>query len=378
MRHIRPIATIVFCIGTVAVYAQSQAHRAVATDSAGQSQYIGNGIDMVEASLQAIKRCERAHPPNNCEITHIGDTPITTAQEIQVNTGPKTPLMMWQNKNRKSQVSIIGSVHSLKATLLPLPNPINQAFEQSSHVVVETNVLQSDDGSASRPWLVDQLTLAPGQSLRSMLNDQDFEKLQKIVLDTGLKLEQLNRLKPAFAATNIVNARLNAFGFSRKWGMEQQFLERAGSRTIVPLETTKQQIALLAQAALEIQLRILRESLVSDTKLESMVTELVSAWWHGDHVAIENSFHYDSENSIGYEQFQRELLDKRNFLMAAKIIELLNFPGHYFVLIGAAHLTGSNSIINILQEQGITLQRITNDGSIQINDNLISKENYES
>ena len=61
-----------------------------------------------------------------------------------------------------------------------------------------------------------------------------------------------------------------------------------------------------------------------------------------------------------------------------KIIELLDVPGHYFVLIGAAHLIGSNSIINILQERGITLQRVANDGSIQLNENLMSKEKYES
>ena len=333
---------------------------------------------MVAASLQAINRCEAAHTSQKCEITRIGSTAIATAQEIKANIGPNTPLMMWQNKNRRSQISIVGSVHSLKATLLPLPDPIDQAFEQSSHVVVETNVLQADDGSTSRAWLVDQLTLAPEQSLRSMLNDRNFEQLQKILRNTGLKFETLNRLKPAFAATNIVNARLDAFGFSRKWGMEQQFLERADFRTIVSLETTKQQITLLAQTAMEIQLRILSESLVSDTELESMVTSLVSAWWHGDDVAIENSFQDDSENSEAYENFQRNLLDKRNFQMADKIIELLDVPGHYFVLIGAAHLIGSNSIINILQERGITLQRVANDGSIQLNENLMSKEKYES
>ena len=378
MKLIMPIVIILVYIDSLAADTQTRAYEAIATDSVHQSRYVGKGVNMVAASLQAINRCEAAHTPQKCEITRIGSTAIATAQEIKANIGPNTPLMMWQNKNRRSQISIVGSVHSLKATLLPLPDPIDQAFEQSSHVVVETNVLQADDGSTSRAWLVDQLTLAPEQSLRSMLNDRNFEQLQKILRNTGLKFETLDRLKPAFAATNIVNARLDAFGFSRKWGMEQQFLERADFRTIVSLETTKQQITLLAQTAMEIQLRILSESLVSDTELESMVTSLVSAWWHGDDVAIENSFQDDSENSEAYENFQRNLLDKRNFRMADKIIELLDVPGHYFVLIGAAHLIGSNSIINILQERGITLQRVANDGSIQLNENLMSKEKYES
>ena len=71
-------------------------------------------------------------------------------------------------------------------------------------------------------------------------------------------------------------------------------------------------------------------------------------------------------------------MDKRKFQLAAKIMELLDLPGHYFVLVGAAHLTVSNSIINILQERGITLKRVAYDGSMQINENLMSKENYES
>ena len=378
MSYFTTIATLAFSISSSIACAQTQVYRAVAADFLGESEYVGTGSNLIEASYHANHQCEQQHSQITCEITHIRNTPITTAREIKLNIDPKTPLMMWHTKNRTSQASIVGSVHALKAALFPLPEPINQAFEKSTHVVVETNVLQTDDGSASQAWMVEQLTFGPGQSLRSSLSRKHFKNLQNVLQDTGLRLEQINRLKPAFAATNIVNARLRSFGFDRDWGMEQQYLQRAASRPIISLETTKQQITLLAQAAMEIQLRILHEALVSDEELELMIKELISAWWHGEDAKIAQSFQDDSRDSLAYEQFQRELLDARNIRMATEIIELLGSPGHYFVLVGAAHLAGSNSVINILEQRGLALERINHDGSVETIKNIITGGNNES
>ena len=99
-----PIVIILVYIDSLAADTQTRAYEAIATDSVHQSRYVGKGVNMVAASLQAINRCEAAHTPQKCEITRIGSTAIATAQEIKANIGPNTPLMMWQNKNRRSQI----------------------------------------------------------------------------------------------------------------------------------------------------------------------------------------------------------------------------------------------------------------------------------
>ena len=51
-------------------------------------------------------------------------------------------------------------------------------------------------------------------------------------------------------------------------------------------------------------------------------------------------------------------MDERNVGMADKIAGYLQTKGTYFVLVGAAHYVGDNSIIELLERQGIRGQRI--------------------
>ena len=58
-------------------------------------------------------------------------------------------------------------------------------------------------------------------------------------------------------------------------------------------------------------------------------------------------------------------MDQRNVGMADKIATFLNGSGSYFVLVGAAHYIGDNSIIKLLERRGIRGERIYSNQHLQ-------------
>lgn len=54
----------------------------------------------------------------------------------------------------------------------------------------------------------------------------------------------------------------------------------------------------------------------------------------------------------------RILIVDRNARMAGKIADLLRQGGAYFVVVGAAHLVGEESIVNLLRREGYRLEKL--------------------
>jgi hypothetical protein len=59
-----------------------------------------------------------------------------------------------------------------------------------------------------------------------------------------------------------------------------------------------------------------------------------------------------------------QLLGKRNRAMANRIGGFLDGQQTYFVLVGAAHLTGSDGIVALLEAQGYRVRRIGSDETL--------------
>lgn len=54
----------------------------------------------------------------------------------------------------------------------------------------------------------------------------------------------------------------------------------------------------------------------------------------------------------------RILLTERNVRWAAELKDRLSRPGVVFVAVGAGHLTGENSVQNLLTKHGIKVERV--------------------
>ena len=94
------------------------------------------------------------------------------------------------------------------------------------------------------------------------------------------------------------------------------------------------------------------ESLIGHNEFNAELISLMSAWLAGDDEALAQLFSDRDRHSSEYREFQYRLVNQRNVSFAQKIETFLASPGTYFVLVGAAHLGGSDGVVRLLDARG--------------------------
>lgn len=353
---------------TLSSYSALPTHKAIATSVDNASvNGIGSGQTSDQtASLTALQNCERARTPQSgvCEVTQLNETPIATAANMRARV-PRAPhpLFLWRFEARDSVVYLAGSIHVMKASLFPLPTQFEAAFAQSNRLAVEVDT-DALDPDAMRQKFLDYALLPTGQSLGTVLKPATFAAMSAHLQSQSIPLTSVAALKPVMLSTQVAVARLSALGYLPKFGLEQHFKSAAGARPILELETLDQQLAVLTSPPMQVQDEMLAETVEQMDTIEPIISAMVVAWLAGDEREFRRLFDLESGDSPQIHAFMRRLLEDRNVGMAEKIVGYLKLPGTTFVLVGAAHLTGPEGIVALLEARGVKGRRINSNDTI--------------
>lgn len=313
------------------------------------------------ASVTARERCQAmAAPGETCEIVFLNDEHVTTGREIleRVPSAPH-PLFLWRYRRGPTELYLAGSIHVLKPSLYPLPRQLDTAFDRADHLVLEVNMADIDPAELQRRTLSYAL-LAPPQTLRTVIPPDLYARLGEHLADYGSGPEMLDAAKPAMVMNQVVILRLLALGYLPDSGLESHFLARRTHQDVLELESLDAQLDLLFNQPLDTQVVLLRETLDMEAQIEPLLSGMLVAWLSGDDAGFLEEFTAQSGDSPEAQAFSRKLLDERNAVMADRIEGLLDAApgGHYFVLVGAAHLVGDDGIVNLLARRGTMGRRI--------------------
>ncbi len=317
------------------------------------------------ASTAALQRCRaRSHPPAVCELRRLDDALVTTAKQIRARVPPSAhPLFLWRFDKGAATVYLAGSIHVMKATLLPLPTQFDEAFRRADRLVVEVNTT-SLAPQVLRDAFGRYAMLPPQQSLASVLAPQTFTALTAYLRSQAMPIASVASLKPAILATQLAVARLSALGYAPEFGLEQHFIGAVGDRPILQLETLDEQLAVLTSPSMPVQDEILSDTLHQMATVDSLISAMIVAWLSGDDGEFRRLFDLQSGNSPQIRAFMKRLLDDRNVRMASNVTTYLTTPGTTFVLVGAAHLIGPEGIVALLQARGLRGHRIDSNDRI--------------
>ena len=317
------------------------------------------------AAQFALADCEQQRGGDSapCELLRLNDQRITSAQEMRdaLPEGPR-PLYLWRYTTPEATVYLAGSIHLLKATLYPLPEPFEAAFRQADTLVVEVDLSALPAAELQTRMLLAG-KLSDGKSLATVLPPELYERLSRRLASDGMDISLFEGLQPAMIMNQLAVVSLMAFGYNPQFGMEQYFTAKRGKRPVLELESVDAQLELLFGQPMATQVQLLQDTLDQQAELEPLLAGLVGAWLVGADDEFLRLFEQQAGDSELAKAFNRRLLDDRNADMAGRIAEYLNGTGTYFVLVGAAHFIGENGIVSLLEEQGVYGTRIMSDAS---------------
>ena len=162
-------------------------------------------------------------------------------------------------------------------------------------------------------------------------------------------------MRPWMAANTISVAAMMSLGYDQP-GVELQIAPQIEPERFMHLETGEEQLDVLAGAPDEEQIAMLEATLSELDALPKIMSKMVSHWQSGTAEQIAHLFQMEMG---GFEEaFLDRLLYQRNRNWIAPLSELLADDLDALVIVGAAHLVGPGSVIELLEPRGYTATRL--------------------
>ena len=264
--------------------------------------------------------------------------------------------VLWTVEGTRNTVYLLGSLHVLRPQDGPLPKVADDAYADAEKLVMEIDM---DDALADPMRLVQVMQstamLPEGTTLRGVLGE-DYGRVAEHVREAGLDLALLDRFAPWFVAVTLMQLELASRGFTPELGVEQTLMRRAvtDGKPISGLETAEQQFGALAGLPLPQQKRMLLMTVEETEQLDAETEKLLTAWRNGDIEALDETL------SAEYEEFPElyaPLAENRNRAWVPQLVDLLDDADDYLVVVGALHLVGRNSVIDLLEQRGYAIKQ---------------------
>ena len=280
--------------------------------------------------------------------------PAPTAGTV-ASTNQVTKHCLWEVKGKSNTVYLLGSMHMMKENMYPLAPEIEAAYKRSSLVVFETDmkVLESP---AFAMKLMEKATYPEGASLKASLSPAMYSLLVSNLQSSLVSVEMLNRFKPWMAAMTIMVVELQKQGFDVQSGLDKHFFSRAteDKKDFDQFETPDFQMGLFTELTDKESEEFLGQTLRDLNVWKKQFDQLAQAWSTGDTKTLDKLI-LDSVRE--FPLMHKKLLLDRNQAWISKLEKFLQGDKDVLVVVGAGHMIGKNSVVDLLAAKGYKVEQ---------------------
>ncbi len=273
------------------------------------------------------------------------------------SSGPATRAILWRvSDDEGGRLWLLGSIHLADESIYPLPDSVKEAFNDSKVLAVEADMVNVDP-AAIQKMMQGSAMLSPGDGLSKRLPKDLYHLAASRLRKLGIDIALLENMRPWFVAMFLTNMAAQQAGLDPKWGIEHHFIERAGDREVIEIEGIARQLEVFSDMSENLEVLFLRQALAETADALSEIRRIVEAWRAGDVEAIAKLRQQSREQHPELAALDEVLFTRRNIEMAEKITQYLASGRTHFVIVGAGHLAGEDSIIHLLKKEGLETER---------------------
>ncbi len=306
------------------------------------------GLTLVGSAIYLFFSSVVLPPPAHAADRPAPRTPTAARPTRPSLSGTERPFLWKVEGPRPSW--LFGTIHSANPAVAKLPASVTTALDasRSFHPEVELS-------AELAPLLVAKLFMVETPSLSTRLSPALWVRVRKAGANLGLPDLVLERLTPGLA-TLFFSAPLDTDVAAT---VDGQLYARAIARQlpITALESLDEQFAVFEKLAEPQAIAALTEALDEAETGRPKEQKLLRAYASGDERAIAAALEAEFASSPAARSLAEPLLYRRNRLMADRLKPHLA-NGGAFVGIGAAHLIGPKSVIELLRARGLTITRV--------------------
>ena len=262
---------------------------------------------------------------------------------------------LWQVSDADTTIYLFGTIHLLPANYQWRTPKIDEAMASSRELVVETIVDDKDPTklmSAMTSLAFNTPSLPP---LSARVPPARRAALAEAVKKSGLPAQAFDRMETWAAAFILLGNKFREIGLSG--GVEGVLRSDFSTKgkSVGELESNVEQLAFFDKLP-ETAQRSLLEGAIEETKdMDSYFGGMLQAWSRGDVRGIARTFDRDLSSSP---ELQKALIRQRNANWSKWIEQRMEKPGAVMIAVGAGHLAGKDSVLELLQKGGYKVRRL--------------------
>jgi hypothetical protein len=252
-------------------------------------------------------------------------------------------------------VHLLGSMHVMRDELYPLASEIEAAYHRAAVVVFETDIKVLESPTFAMK-LMNKATYPAGESLRKKLPPALYSLLASNLQNSLLSVEMINQYKPWMAAMTLVVLEFQKQGFNLQNGVDKHYFARAveSGKALDHLESPDFQASLFTDLTDQESEEFLGQALKDMEVWKKQIALLEKAWLTGDTVVLDKLL---LESFREYPLMHKKLMIDRNRAWIPKLERFLKGEKDVLVVVGAGHLVGKDSVVELLTAKGYQIEQ---------------------
>lgn len=280
--------------------------------------------------------------------TACGTAPAAQSQ-------PASPAM-WKVADDDTTIYLFGTIHMLPKDTKWRSPAFDRAAGSADSLVVETVIDETNPAAT----VAELFKLAVSEGLPPLAERVKPEKrkaLEAAIAKSGLPAPLYDKLETWAAAFMLLGVQFKELGLDPNSGVEsalkKQFTD--GKKPIDQLETNAEQLSFFDKLSEEGQRKFLDGVLEDTGDMKQQFGGMLDSWTRGDVAGIAKSFNSEFGDAP---ELVDVLLARRNANWARWVQGRLDKPGTVLVAVGAGHLAGDQSVLGMLEKQGVKVTRV--------------------
>lgn len=253
--------------------------------------------------------------------------------------------LLWKISPPQGEPSyLFGTMHSPDPRVTRLAPAVQAAFDRAASFTME--LLINASGVAT---MAEAMFFPQGQNLRAVLGPELYAQAQQAITDRGLSTRDLERKKP-WVIVMILSTPRTELGLPLD--MRLQLQATLQGKPTYGLETMGEQVAVFNDMPIADQVELLRDALAVDAEVTRQFEALIQAYVDRDLARLMAIVDEPKrQRSPAFTRMMDRLLIQRNDVMLKRMRARLD-EGNAFIAVGAAHLSGEQGLLQLLQRLG--------------------------
>jgi uncharacterized protein len=261
---------------------------------------------------------------------------------------------LWEVSDPDTTIYLFGTIHLLPQDVKWRTPKFDQAVANSQQLMVETIV--DDKNPTKLMSAMASLGLAKGlPAIVERVPPAKRPALEAAIKKSGVPAQAFNSMKTWMAAFILLSNQFRELGLS---GGVEGVLRSDFSATGKPvgeLESNVEQLGFFDRLPEPAQRALLEGAIEDNAAMNAEFSGMIKAWTRGDVAGIAKTFDRDLAASP---ELQSGLIRQRNANWSEWIERRMAEPGAVMIAVGAGHLAGKYSVLEVLRKGGYKVRRL--------------------